>query len=262
MAGAPPVTGNVTITVNDASGDTCTGTITAGAGTCNLTLTTAGLKTLTATYNGDDNFNTSTDTEPHVVDEPDVTVAVSPASVLEDGPDNLVYTFTREGPTTSALTVNFTAAGTASSSTDYALTGAATFDGANGTVTIPIGSSTAALTVNPTTDSTVEPDETVIVTVAAGTGYDVGTPGSATGTITNDDTDVSVAVAPTSTAEDGAGNLVYTFTRIGVTTGALTVNFTIGGTATFNTDYTQTGAATFTPPTGTVNSSPAVPRRR
>ena len=80
----------------------------------------------------------------HEVDEPDVTVAVSPASVLEDGPDNLVYTFTREGQTTSALTVNFTVAGTASSATDYALTGAAhRSTGTNGTVTIPIGSSTA-----------------------------------------------------------------------------------------------------------------------
>jgi len=254
VTGAPQVTGNVTITVNDASGDTCTGTINPvdGTGTCNMTFTTFGSKTLTATYNADNNFNTSTDTEAHVVDEPDVTVAVSPASVLEDGPDNLVYTFTREGPTTSALTVNFSVAGTGSSSTDYALTGAATFDGTNGTLSIPIGSSTATLTANPTTDSTVEPDETVIVSTTAGTGYDVGTPGSATGTITNDDTDVSVAVAPTSTTEDGAGNLVYTFTRVGVTSGALTSNFTINGTATFNTDYTQTGAATFAPPNGTV----------
>ena len=64
-----------------------------------------------------------------------------------------------------------------------------------------------------------------------------------------------------STTEDGAGNLVYTFTRNGVTTGALTVNFSIGGTATFNTDYTETGATSFTPPTGTVTSEPAVRRR-
>ena len=254
VTGAPQVTGNVTITVDDASGDTCTGTINPadGTGTCSIAFTTFGSKTLTATYNGDDNFNTSTDTEPHVIDQPDVTVAVSPASVLEDGPDNLVYTFTREGPTTSALTVNFSAGGTASSTTDYALTGAATFDGTNGTLTIPVGSSTAELTVNPTTDTTVEADETVLISATAGTGYDVGTPGSATGTITNDDTDVSVAVAPSSTAEDGAGNLVFTFTRAGVTTGALTANFTINGTATFNTDYTQTGAATFAPPDGTV----------
>ena len=138
---------------------------------------------------------------------PDVTVAVSPASVLEDGPDNLVYTFTRENPTTTALTVNFTVGGTASSSTDYVLTGATTFDGTNGTLTIPIGSSTATLTVNPNTDSTVEADETVIISVAAGTGYDVGTPGSATGTIINDDTDVSVAVAPSSTLKMVPGTL-------------------------------------------------------
>jgi hypothetical protein len=255
VTGAPQVTGNVTITVDDASGDTCNGTINPvdGTGTCSIAFTTFGTKTLTATYNGDDNFNTSTDTESHVVDEPDVTVAVSPASVLEDGPDNLVYTFTREGQTTSALTVNFTAGGTAVA-TDYALTGAATFDSntGTGTVTIPIGSSTATLTVNPTTDITVEPDETVLISVAAGTSYDVGTPGSATGTITNDDTDVSVAVSPASTLEDGVGNLVYTFTRAGVTTGELVANFTIDGNATFNTDYTQTGATTFTPPNGTV----------
>ena len=240
VAGAPQVTGDVTITVNDASGDTCTGAINPadGTGTCSIAFTSFGLKTLTATYNGDDNFNTSTDTEQHEVDEPDVTVAVSPASVLEDGPDNLVYTFTREGPTTSELTVNFDVVGTALSSTDYALTGAATFDGTDGTLTIPIGSSTAALTVNPTTDSTVEPDETVIVNVAAGAEYDVGDPGSASGTITNDDTDVSVSVAPGSTAEDSAGNLVYTFTRAGVTAGALTVNFTIGGTADFGPSLT------------------------
>ena len=52
-------------------------------------------------------------------------------------------------------------------------------------------------------------------------------------------------------------NLVYTFTR-NDSAGALTANFTIGGTATFNTDYTQTGAATFVPPNGTVNLPMAV----
>src|SRR5215213_9753395 len=250
VTGAPTVTGDVTITVDDGSGATCTGTV--AVGKCSLTLNTSGLKTLTATYNGDVNFNTSTDTEQHEVDEPDVKVEVSPASVLEDGPDSLVYTFTREGPTTNALTVNFTVGGTATVNTDYMLAGSTTFDGTNGTVTILSGSTTATLTVDPTPDTAVEANETVTVSVAVGTGYDVGTPGSATGTITNDDTEVSVAVAPSSTAEDGVGNLVYTFTRAGVITGELTANFTINGTATFNTDYTQTGAATFTPPTGTV----------
>ena len=186
------------------------------------------------------------------IDQPDVTVAVAPASVSEDGSDNLVYTFTREGLTTSPLTVNFSVGGTAVFDTDYTQTGAATFTVSSGTVTIPAGSSTATVTLDPTTDITVEPNETVILTVISGASYDIGTPASASGTITNDDTDVTLAVSPSSVEEDGVPNLVYTFTRNGVTSGALTVNFTVGGTATFNTDYTQTGAATFTAIDGTV----------
>ena len=186
------------------------------------------------------------------IDQPDVTVAVSPASVLEDGSDNLVYTFTREGSTAANLTVNFSVGGTATFNTDYTQTGAATFNASSGTVIIPIGSSTATVTLDPTTDTTVESNETAILTVVSGASYDVGIPASATGTITNDDTDVTVAVSPSSVEEDGAPNLVYTFTRNGVTSGPLTVNFSVGGTATFSTDYTQTGAATFTATDGTV----------
>src|SRR6185312_9385425 len=184
-------------------------------------------------------------------DDVNVSVAVSPGAVDEDGLPNLVYTFTRND-STNPLTVNFSIGGTATFNTDYTQTGAATFVPPNGTVSFAAGELTATVTIDPVADSTVEPDETVVLTVVAGTGYTPGAPTSATGTIVNDDTDVSVAVAPSSTAEDGAGNLVYTFTRAGVTTGALTANFTISGTATFNTDYTQTGAATFAPPNGTV----------
>ena len=186
------------------------------------------------------------------IDQPNVTVAVAPASVLEDGTDNLVYTFTREGSTAAALTVNFSVGGTATFNTDYTQTGAATFNATSGTVVIPIGSSTATVTLDPTADTTVELDETAILTIVAGASYDIGTPASASGTITNDDTDVTVAVAPSSVEEDGVANLVYTFTRNGVTAGPLTVNFSVGGTATFSTDYTQTGAATFTATDGTV----------
>ena len=186
-------------------------------------------------------------------DDTEVSVAVAPATTAEDGAGNLVYTFTRTGVTAPALTVNFTIDGTATFETDYTQTGATTFAPPNGTVDFAAGSSTATVTVDPTADTTVEPDETVTLTVAAGVGYNVAAMNNtATGTITNDDTDVSVAVAPLSVAEDGAANLVYTFTRNGVTAGALTVNFTIGGTATFSTDYTQVGAATFVPPNGTV----------
>ncbi|ELR98674.1 hypothetical protein GLO73106DRAFT_00025120, partial [Gloeocapsa sp. PCC 73106] len=41
--------------------------------------------------------------------------------------------------------------------------------------------------IDPNTDTDIEPDETVQLTVSNGTGYTVGTPNSATGTIENDD---------------------------------------------------------------------------
>ena len=176
-------------------------------------------------------------------DDADVTVAVSPTSLNEDGAPNLVYTFTRTGATSGPLTVSFTLTGTAAS-TDYTQSALAATFGA--------GESSTTVTIDPTADATVEPDETVILTVTSGTGYNAVSPSSATGTITNDDTDITVAVSPSSVTEDGASNLVYTFTRSGVTTGALTVNFSVAGTAVFNIDYTQTGAASFNASSGTV----------
>ncbi|NCT46097.1 MAG: endo-1,3-1,4-beta-glycanase ExsH, partial [Microcystis aeruginosa G11-09] len=162
---------------------------------------------------------------------PSITLAISPSSVTEDGTSNLIYIFTRSGVTTNPLTVNYTIGGTATNGTDY--TSIPT------SVTFAANSSTATVTVDPTADTTVESDETVALTLATGTGYTVGTPNAVTGTITNDDTSVTLAVSPTSVTEDGTANLVYTFTRSGVTTNPLTVNYTIGGTATNGTDYTS-----------------------
>ncbi len=155
--------------------------------------------------------------------------------MTEDGTTNLVYTFTRTGSTTSALTANYTLGGTATLNTDY------TRSGTNNTVTFAANATTATVIVDPTADTTVESDETVALTLTAGTDYTIGTTTAVTGTITNDDTSVTLAVSPASVTEDGTSNLVYTFTRSGVTTSALTVNYGIGGTATLNTDYTRSG---------------------
>ena len=187
-------------------------------------------------------------------DDTAVTVAVSPASVLEDGATNMVYTFTRTDGD-GALTVNFSVGGTATFNPpgdDYTQTGATTFDATSGTVTFADTVLTAQVTVDPTADATTEPNETVILTVIAGTGYTPGSPNSATGTITNDDVAVSVAVSPSSVAEDGATNLIYTFTRSD-STGTLTANFSASGTASSSTDYALTDAATFDGTNGTVS---------
>jgi hypothetical protein len=64
--GAGTPTGTVTVSDGTIS---CTGTV--AAGQCSLTFTSAGAKSLTATYGGDSNFNPSTSTaEPHTVNSP------------------------------------------------------------------------------------------------------------------------------------------------------------------------------------------------
>jgi glucose/arabinose dehydrogenase len=188
---------------------------------------------------------------------PTVTLAVAPSSALEDGATNIVYTFTRTGATDAALTVNYTIGGTATNGTDYATIGTS--------VVIPIGSATATVTINPTTDATIEGDETVSLTLASGS-YTIGTVSAVTSTITNDDVapslpTVTLAVAPSSALEDGGTNIVYTFTRTGSTAAPLTVNYTIGGTATNGTDYATIGTSVVIAggsATGTVTIDPTL----
>ena len=52
--------------------------------------------------------------------------------------------------------------------------------------------------------------------------------------------------------ENGAPNLTYTFTRTGDISQPGTVNFSVGGTAKFGLDYTQSGAAKFSAQAGSI----------
>ena len=124
---------------------------------------------------------------------PVLTVAVSPTSVLENSGSGMVYTFTLDAAATSAITANFSVGGFATFTTDYTQSGAATFSAASGTVIIPNGGTTATVTITPVGDSTLEPNETVVLSLNAGTGYDAGAPSVATGTIINDD---SISITP------------------------------------------------------------------
>lgn len=214
-------------------------------------------------------------------DDTDVSVAVAPASVTENGTTNLVFTFTRSGATPAGQVVNFSVTGTACSLApctdnfppDYTQTGATSFTGTNGTVagtgsvTFTGAATTATVTVDPTPDSNVEPDETVTFTVTASTGIDPVAPTSATGTITNDDTTYTIAVAavqvvttPANPAplEGNSNNIpnpqtggtqagsfaTFTVTRTGLTTSTGQVDVAtdpLTGTATPGTQNTACG---------------------
>lgn len=163
---------------------------------------------------------------------PEVTIAVSPASVLEDGTTDLTYTITRTGSTGCSLNVAFTVGGTATSGTDYPAIPASP-------ITIPAGSAMATIVVNPNTDNTVEPDETVIITLVDGALYDLGTGSVATGTITNDD---AATVTLTGTASQNEGtSFTFTATLNNPVQGGFSVAYTTNdGTATTaDNDYTD-----------------------
>ncbi|MBR1124195.1 FG-GAP repeat protein [Bradyrhizobium lablabi] len=210
---------------------------------------------------------------------PTVTLVASPGAVLEDGTQKLVYTFTRTGATTSALTVNFTAFRDGSTApsvaigtgdfennvsqftssfqadTGQAATGSMSFTSNTGTVTIPAGATSVTFTLDPRPDATVENDESIRLTLSSNAAYNVGTQGAVYVTILNDDfaagTDtslpnISVSLAASAVYEDGSGNLVYEFTRTGSNADPLTVNFNVSGTATLpGGDFTVTGADSF-----------------
>lgn len=193
-------------------------------GTTNFQIRVTDSSTGTGSYFELENFSFT------VSAPPSVSIAVSPASLSEDGATNATFTVTRSLNLSSPTTVNISTFGTATSGSDYS--------GGVASVTIPAGATTATIVIDPTVDATVEPDETVTLSIAAGTGYTVGSPSIATATILNDDVpSASIAVSPASTAENGAGNLVYTVTLDAAPNSPTSVNYTVTGTATSGTDY-------------------------
>jgi Secretion system C-terminal sorting domain/Calx-beta domain len=125
------------------------------------------------------------------VANPFATVTVSPSSVLENSGSSMVYTFALSSPATSNITINFTVTGTATFTSDYTASGASSFTASTGSVVILNGASSATVTVTPVGDTTLEVQESIVLTITTGTGYDGGSPNAATGNINNDDTSSS-----------------------------------------------------------------------
>ena len=71
-------------------------------------------------------------------------------------------------------------------------------------------------------------------------------------TIATPGVSVTQEQSQTARAEDGNGRLIYTFTRTGDLSKVLTANFSVGGTAQLNQDYTQSGASFFSARSGRV----------
>ncbi|MFX0555430.1 Calx-beta domain-containing protein [Maribacter sp. CXY002] len=108
--------------------------------------------------------------------------------------------------TGNAITVNYTITGSADNTDDYSTIA--------GNVTIADGNQTALVTITPVDDDFFEGTEDIILTLAAGTGYELGTGDTATVSISDNDV-VGVNVAPTTgttTEAGGTATFVYTLT--------------------------------------------------
>ena len=205
---------------------------------------------------------------------PTVNVTATDATAIEAGLNPGIFTFNRSGSITAPLTVNYSVTGTATPGSDYQSLGTS--------VTFAAGSASATQTVTPVQDFLVESDETVILTLATGTGYAVGSPNSATVTLTSDDVasylvtavaDAGGSISPPSrTVAHGETTTFSVTTDTGYsatvsgcggslfgntyTTGAITAACTVTATFTLNS-YTVTASAgtggSISPPSRTAN---------
>ena len=177
---------------------------------------------------------------------PITTLIVVPSVVKEDGPSNLVYSFIRTGSISTALTINVKVGGSAAFGTDYIQTGAKTFSATAATVTFAAGSSTTAVTIDPIADSSIEPNETVELTLSPGPGYSIGATLTSTGTIVNDDRAFAIAPLASNKGEGRSGPTPFTFTvnRLGSAAAAGSVRWTVAGSGSNPTDAADFTGAT------------------
>ena len=255
VAAAPPGSGTPTGSVNvtDGSASCSIATLSGGTGSCLLTSTTAGAKTLTATYGGDSNFNNSSGTAAHQVDKgsttttitsdaPDpsaigqaytVSVSVAPVPPAVGTPSGSVTITDGTGGTctigslsagTGSCAVTSTTAGAKTLTATYA--GDASFNGSTGTEphTVSKGNTTTTITSDAPDPSAVGQAYTVNVSVAP-VSPAVGTPSGSVNV--TDGTGGSCAIASLS---GGTGSCSLTSS----TPGAKTLTATYAGDTNFN----------------------------
>lgn len=166
-------------------------------------------------------------------------VAAFDANASESGPDSGTFRISRTGPTTTSVTVSYLYSGTATVRSDY-------FSSPSGSAIISAGSSYVDVTISPVDDTTSEGDETVIMTISPSGPYMVGT-GEATVTIAdNEPPQVSISATDNS-ANEGGHTGTFTVTRSFASSTALTVSFTVGGSATAVDDYSSLGTSVTIP---------------
>ena len=163
-------------------------------------------------------------------DVTEASFATATSSAAEGSGTNTVRVNLSPVPAT-ALTLKYTVSGTATSGSDYTSIGTS--------VSVPSGSSSVNISVPIRDDSADEVDETVIITLAAGSHYTIDNSANVH-TLTITDTDVPAVSFSASASNIGEGggpkNITVNISPAPAT--GLTVGYTVSGTATSGSDYT------------------------
>ena len=169
-------------------------------------------------------------------DPPSVEVITVDNAVEGNWPTIGKFRLSVRGAQTTAVVVNYTLSGTASSGADYAAV--------SGVVSISgNGLNTAEINISPLNDLIPEDMETVILTLVASPGYRIHGPSPVALMQLRDDegptvfVDASDSDYPPAFAENSSGGPFY-LSRTGSTLAALTVYYSLSGTALSGTDYT------------------------
>ncbi len=164
-------------------------------------------------------------------DLPSIGVFASDPRAGRAGGNTGVFTLTRNGDTTRDVLVNYLVTGNAVAGVDYTTL--------SGSVLIPAGSVSATVTVTPLATPSSPGPKSVILVLSDSPAYNTHGQGRATVKIA--DVVPTVTLAGAGGAAEGGGAGGFTVTRNGATTNALTVYFTVGGSANPNTDYSGIG---------------------
>ena len=163
-------------------------------------------------------------------DLPVVTVTAESELIVEEGAD-LAFIITRtEGDLSGLLEVNVL----------FKQPGQEATEGSN---RILSGDSTHRAGGSPAAN--VDADVTYVLTLRPGPGYRVGTPSVATVTVRDDDVPPAVSIADADAVREG-GTLELPVTLSGPYNTAITVAYSLAGTATVVSDYTDSGSGTVT----------------
>lgn len=176
-----------------------------------------------------------------------VTVAIAPAAASFSVNDAtaaeggaLVFTVSRAGSTSAALTINYaTSNGSALAGSDYTP--------ASGTLSFAAGESSKTVSIATLDDISVEAAETLTLTLSGASGGATISDAQGTGTINdNDNAPVGVSFKINDPVATEGGSLVFTVTKTGSAGTTLSVNYaTANGTAS-SSDYTaKSGTLTF-----------------